>query len=184
MTAARAKIFRLAVALLVLLVAVGVAWRFELATKAKTASFAVLLADGIAAQSQHNYNLAISLYRDALVLRPTSDVALFDLGDAEQFAGNGMAARYYYAETLRQNPSDAAALFNVGILDLTSEPRVAQSLFSRAIILAARSGKTALEAEADVNLGTVLINEGHRALGLATKNRGYQLDPSLRSHMG
>jgi Flp pilus assembly protein TadD len=167
-----------------LVVAVGAAWRFELATKAKTASFAVLLADGIAAQSQNNYNLAISLYRDALVLRPTSDVALFDLGDAEQFAGNATAARYYYAKTLRLNPSNPDALFNVGILDLTSQPHVAQRLFSRVVILAAQLGRTVLEAEADVNLGTVLLHGGHRALGLATQDRGYQLDPSLRSRMG
>ena len=184
MTAAPSKFLRLAVVALVVIVSVGTAWRFQVASTSTRASFATLLSDGIDAQSSGDYALAMSLYRDALVLRPTSDVASFDLGDAEQFAGHLSAARYYYAQALRDNPSNADALFNVGILDLTSAPHTAQTLFSRVIMLAQKAGKITLEAEGDINLGTVLLNEGRRALGLAAQRRGYQLDPSLRARMG
>ena len=184
MSAAPTKLLRWIVATLVLAVSIGTVWRLDRAIQSARASFASLLSEGISAQTSGNYSLAISIYREALVLRPTSDIASFDLGDAEQFAGNIVAARYYYAEALRDNPSNADALFNVGILDLTSQPATAQALFARVVTLASHAGRTTLEAEADVNLGTVLINEGHRAQGLADQRRGYQLDPSLRSRMG
>jgi tetratricopeptide (TPR) repeat protein len=173
---------RVGAAVVIVLVALGLGWRLTSADTSARASYQQLINDGVAAQNSGDYALAASLYRDAINLRPSSSTAYFDLGDAEQFAGHAAAARYYYEQSLERNAANPDALFNLGILDLSSDPRQAATLFSRVAVLTAQLGRTTLEAESDVNLGVALIDVGHKTAGLAAKERGYLLDPRLRTN--
>ena len=146
-----------------------------------TQNYRSALNSGIAAQRLGLYTEAILDYQAALIDQPGNPTVLFDLGDAEQFAGNATAARHYYLACLRVAPHDVAALYNLGVLESRSQPSAAMADYRRIIATIPVSITTVLlVAKSHFNLGYLLLARGQRAAGLAEIHRGIALDPALQ----
>jgi tetratricopeptide (TPR) repeat protein len=132
---------------------------------------------GIAAQKAGDYATATADYEKVLAVKPKSAVALFDLGDVEQFEHLDSAAQSHYETALAVDPSFVDAMYNLATLVTRSSPIEAETLYEQVIRLSPK------DAAAHFNLGYVLMSLGKKTAGQAQINLGVRLDPRLKSRI-
>jgi protein O-GlcNAc transferase len=133
------------------------------------------LAAGIAAQRAGNFGTATADYAMVLSSEPKNAYALYDLGDAEQFQHQDAAAATHYQQALVVQPKMENALYNLAILEATSEPGRSRVLLLEVIGLSPR------DADARFHLGSVLLALGLKKAADAQFKLATTLEPSLKS---
>ncbi len=133
------------------------------------------LTAGIAAQKAGNYATATSDYAVVLKAEPKNVYALYDLGDVEQYLHQDTAAAAHYEQALAINPSYQYAMYNLAILDATSNPTASKALYLQIVTAYPK------DAVARFNLGKVELSLGEKKLGDAQINLAVSLDSSLKA---
>lgn len=132
---------------------------------------------GLAAHYAGRISEAQQHYRNALDYDTNSFFADYNLGVIEQNAGHDAAAEAYYRKTIAINAGMASAIYNLAIIRAKSDPAEAQSLYLRAITLQPQW------ATPHLNLGYLLLSQGHTDEARAEFDKAVALDPSLKSRL-
>jgi hypothetical protein len=134
-----------------------------------------LINDGLAAERLGQSSRAFADYQAAAKENPNNVYAPFDLGTIYQQRGDDMAAAAEYQRALSIDPSFANALYNLGVLEATSDPSKAISYYEMDLRLQPDN------APGNFNLGVLLIKQGQASQGYAYLDKALRLEPSLRS---
>ena len=103
------------------------------------------------------YGQAARMYREAILLDPTLDIAYTNLGNIYHRRGHHEAALELYHRALVVNPRQPEALYNLGYCAMDGDARAAVDYFRRAIDADPRF------ADAHFNLGQALHDLGDYA---------------------
>jgi hypothetical protein len=136
---------------------------------------AQLVNDGLAAERDGRISRAFADYQAAARMNPNNVYALFDLGTVYQQRDDDAAAAAEYQNALSIDPSFASALYNLGVLEATTDPSKAISYYEMDLRL--QPGN----APGNFNLGVLLIRQGQTSQGYTYLDRALHLKPSLRS---
>jgi tetratricopeptide (TPR) repeat protein len=136
----------------------------------------------LAAFLTRNYPLARADYKAVLKEDPTNKyrldkIAWYDLGVLDQKLGDRSAARSEYAQALKLDPKYVDALYNMGVLETSTDVSVAINLYRRALALAPKS------PDIRWNLGLLLYDTGHVAQGRVLLKSAIELSPSIAARL-
>jgi alpha-1,2-mannosyltransferase len=139
--------------------------------------FAATVRAGVAASAAGELALARQDFTVSTRLEPDNPIGYFDLGVVDARAGDDGRAQRDYEHALSLDGHDKGALYNLAVLfTLVSRAR-AVSLYRQVLAIDARN------ADARLNLGFVLLGEGHAASGEHELQEAVALDPALRSRV-
>jgi Tfp pilus assembly protein PilF len=147
-----------------------------------------ILQQGLEAQAAGDLATAEDAYLRVIQLDPQNKFAYYNLGVIEQSRGELPAAESHYRTTLGLDPDFVPALFNLAILRTeASFADEAATLYEHLIdvtpIETASSEDIKLVAAAHLNLGFVLIEQGHERRGQKELDEAVRLDPSLEGRI-
>jgi hypothetical protein len=132
-----------------------------------------LVSSGLAAEHAGDLNQALSYYKATAVRDPKNKYAPYDIGHIYQERGQNEAAASEYRLALRIDPQFADALYNMGVLETTSNPAAAILFFTHDLQV------TPTNASANFNLGVLLIEHGQATKGYTYLETGLRLNPAL-----
>jgi Tfp pilus assembly protein PilF len=136
-----------------------------------------LVAQGLNAQSIGQTQQATQDYLAAIAKDPTNKFAHYDLGVIYQSQHDATNAAIEYNKALLIDPKYQPALFNLAVLQTSSDPQTAIGLYRRLLQINAN------DPNVNFNLGLVLISNGQPAEGHADLQKAIQISPSLRSRV-
>jgi tetratricopeptide (TPR) repeat protein len=167
------------------LVAVAVAGAVTLASCGTHAALTPtqLINRGLSAYNSGDYSQAIKDFKKVIQKDPTdkdglTKIAWFDLGALEQKLGDTAVARADYQQVLLIDPKYVNALYNLGVLEASTDPTGAISLYRQALALAPK--------DPDIlwNLGLLLYaRPGERAQARIYLKETIKLDPAFASRL-
>jgi Tfp pilus assembly protein PilF len=133
---------------------------------------------GIAAFSESNFSQARSDYKEVIKNDPSNShglnkIAWYDLGVLDQQLGHTQAANSEYQQALLIDPRYPNALYNLAVLDTSSNPSRAINLYRRALVL------TPANPNIRWNLGLLLYKTGHVIEGRALLKSAIKIDPGI-----
>lgn len=160
---------------LVAIAVVGAACSSSPSASSSASSF---IAQGLSAESSGQTQQAINDFHSAVSKDPTNAISYYDLGVLYQQRLNqpGQASDEYN-KALLANPNYKPALFNLAILDTSTSPQSAISLYNQLLKIDAN------DANVNFNLGLLLYDEGQTAQGILHLQKAIVLDPSLRTRV-
>ena len=136
-----------------------------------------LVGAGLAAQQQGLIPQAKQDYQAAISKDPNNKYAYYDLGVIYQNAQDSTNASTNYRRALVIDPNFKPALFNMAVLETSSDPHGAIALYQQLLQLNPN------DANVNFNLGLLLIAQGQPAQGHADLSKAIQIDPSLSSRL-
>ncbi len=136
-----------------------------------------LLEDGLSAQHDGNLDLALADYQAVLSKEPSDVDAIFDVGTIYQARSQNSQAATWYERALKLQPNLSQALYNLAIIDTSSNPTEAVSLYQEDITVDASN------ASAWFNLGVILYRQGQQTDGRADIKHAISLNPALSSYV-
>ena len=137
-----------------------------------------VLNDALAAHAAGDFDRAVDLYEQVLVLDPRNRFAYYNLGLIDQTRGDDAAAADQYEQAIAVAPDFTPAIFNLAII------RAEQGATDEAIglyrdVIAIDD----TDAGTHLNLGFLLIASGERKEGQRELDRAVEFDPSLASRI-
>ena len=132
-----------------------------------------LVLNGLAAEKAGNVNQAFTDYMAAAAKDPHNKYAHYDLGYVYQQQGKVSNASSEYRKTLLIDPTFAAAVYNLGVLETPVDPATAISYFQQDLALEPNN------ASSNFDLGLLLIKQGETTEGYKFLETGLKLNPSL-----
>jgi tetratricopeptide (TPR) repeat protein len=147
-----------------------------------------ILQQGLEAQAAGDLATAEDAYLQVIQLDPQNKFAYYNLGVIEQTRGELPAAESHYRTTLGLDPDFVPALFNLAILMTEAgSADEAVTLYEHLIevtpIETASPEDIKLVAAAHLNLGFLLIEQGHERRGQKELDEAVRLDPSLEGRI-
>jgi tetratricopeptide (TPR) repeat protein len=147
-----------------------------------------ILQQGLEAQAAGDLATAEDAYLRVIQLDPQNKFAYYNLGVIEQTRGELPEAESHYRTTLGLDPDFVPALFNLAILRTEADSvEEASSLYEHLIevtpIETAGPEDVRLVAAAHLNLGFLLIEQGHERRGQRELEEAVRLDPSLEDRI-
>jgi len=136
-----------------------------------------ILQQGLQAQAAGDFNAAVDAYLRVIQLDPQNKFAYYNLGVIEQSRGELPAAEAHYRTTLGLDPDFVPALFNLAILRTEPGADEAVALYEHLIEV------DPSHAAAHLNLGFLLIEQGHERRGRQELEEAVRLDPSLEGRI-
>lgn len=136
-----------------------------------------LLHAGLSAQLAGRDAEASADYEKLLDLQPSNVYAYYNLGLIDQRAGHPDLAEGFYRRALSINADFVPALYNLAIIRTGPAPKEAEALYRHVISVQPNN------AQARLNLGFLLIQEGKPVQGRAELDQAVKLDPSLKSRL-
>jgi len=136
-----------------------------------------ILQQGLQAQAAGDFNAAVDAYLRVIQLDPQNKFAYYNLGVIEQSRGELPAAEGHYRTTLGLDPDFVPALFNLAILRTEAGADEAVTLYEHLIQV------DPSHAAAHLNLGFLLIEQGHGRRGQKELDEAVRLDPSLEGRI-
>jgi tetratricopeptide (TPR) repeat protein len=136
-----------------------------------------ILQQGLQAQAAGDFDFAVDAYLQVIQLDPQNKFAYYNLGVIEQVRGELPAAEGHYRTTLGLDPDFVPALFNLAILRTETSPDEAVTLYEHLIQV------DPSHAAAHLNLGFLLIEQGHERRGQKELEEAVRLDPSLEGRI-
>jgi tetratricopeptide (TPR) repeat protein len=136
-----------------------------------------LVSAGLAAEKAGNTDEAVADYKAAVAKDSNNVYAHYDLGYIYQERGDSAAAATEYRKALLINPKFVRALYNMGVLEGSSDPALAISYYEQDLALEPRN------AAANFNLGVLLYKQGQTAQGVADIETALRLEPSLSADL-
>jgi Tfp pilus assembly protein PilF len=136
-----------------------------------------LVGAGLAAQQQGLVAQAKQDYQAAIGKDPNNKYAYYDLGVIYGLAQDSTDASTNYRRALVIDPNFKPALFNMAVLETSSDPHGAIALYQQLLQLNPN------DANVNFNLGLLLIAQGQPAQGHADLSKAIQIDPSLSSRL-
>jgi hypothetical protein len=137
-----------------------------------------LLQEGILASDAGHAGVAVARYQAAIAKDPSDVIAPYDLGVLfqQQLHNPGLAVKYF-TNALRVDPTYKPAIFDLAIVDSSRDPQEAISLYNKLLALNPK------DANADFNLGLLLIAHNQPIQGHADLKQAIVIDPSLASRV-
>lgn len=135
-----------------------------------------LVTAGLKAQLSGDLATAQSDYNQALKL-DDNKYAHFDLGTIYEAQADKVRAIAEYHDALAVDPNFVSALFNLAVDTAANDPRGAEQLYRKVVAL------QPTDADAWLNLGFVLMNEGNSTAARAEWAQATALDASLASRI-
>ena len=132
-----------------------------------------LVSDGLATEQMGRTSQAFADFKAAEQADAGNKYAHYDMGYIYQQRGDAHDAAIEYRRTLAIDPAFAQALYNLGVLEATSNPSQAISYYLDDLRLEPN------DAAANFNLGVLLIEHGQRSQGQIYLAKGLKLEPSL-----
>jgi Flp pilus assembly protein TadD len=133
-----------------------------------------LISQGLTAESSGNTQQAVHDFRAAAATDRTDAVPYYELGVLYQrVLHNSAQAATAYKMALSIRPKYSAALFNLAMVDTPSQPQAAMNLYNELILLNPKN------ADAEFNLGLLLINQLQPVPGHTLLKKAIALDPAL-----
>lgn len=136
-----------------------------------------ILQQGLEAQAAGDLATAEDAYLRVIQLDPQNKFAYYNLGVIEQSRGELPAAESHYRTTLGLDPDFVPALFNLAILRTEPGADEAVTLYEHLIEL------DPSHAAAHLNLGFLLIEQGHERRGQKELDEAVRLDPTLEGRI-
>jgi cytochrome c-type biogenesis protein CcmH/NrfG len=137
-----------------------------------------LISQGLTAESHGQVRQAVNDFNEAVAKNPSSAVPYYDLGVVYQERLNdpSLAQSEYNKATLADS-SYKPALFNLAILETSSDPQGAINLYNELLKLNPNDPNVLF------NLGLLLIAQNQSLTGHADLKKAISLDPSLASRV-
>lgn len=137
-----------------------------------------LLSAGISAAAKGNSDQSRADYQAVIQHDPSdrygvNSLAWYDLGVLDQKEGHLRAAHSEYQYALNLDPKSVHALYNLAVLETTSDPVGAVSLYRKVLTLRPN------DPNSQWNLGLLLYRSGQVAEGRMLLNSAIKLAPSL-----
>lgn len=136
-----------------------------------------LVSAGIRYQASGQTSQAVADYNSAIALDPSNKYAYYNRGVIEQGQGKAAPAEADYRMALSLDPKFEDALYNLAVLVTPTDPAQAAQLYKQVIAVDSRN------AEAHLNLGFILLQQGDKAGARAQFNVAVTLKPSLKSRI-
>lgn len=136
-----------------------------------------LIREGAASLSQRQFARSIADFQAALALDPADTDVEFDLGVVAQREGLRASAVAAYNRALFLDPRFTGAIYNLAVLDTTTSPQTAMSLYER--VLRLKPG----DADSEFNLGLLLVSSGQQSSGERLMGAAVATEPSLKSRV-
>ena len=143
-------------------------------TPSASSSADSLVAQGLQAESDGQSQQAVNDFTAATTKDPSNAIAYYDLGVLyQQKLNEPSQAAAEYNKALLINPKYKPAMFNLAILDTSSDPQSAISLYNQLLALNPN------DANVNFNLGLLLIAQNQSAQGHADLKKAVLINPSL-----
>ena len=147
-----------------------------------------ILQQGLAAQAAGDFVTAVESYLRVIQLDPQNKFAYYNLGVIDQGQGDLEGAESHYRTTLGLDPDFVPALFNLAIVRTEAgSADEAVTLYEHLIevtpIETASPEDIRLVAAAHLNLGFLLIEQGHERRGQKELDEAVRLDPTLEGRI-
>lgn len=136
------------------------------------------ITQGLSAKASGQSRLAINDFKAAAAADPTNPIPYYDLGVMyQQVENNPTQAAIYYNKALLANADYKPALYNLAILETSTEPQSAINLYNQLLTLNPNDPNVLF------NLGLLLHAQGQTAQGQADVTKADFLDPALKSRV-
>ncbi|HEY1831505.1 MAG TPA: tetratricopeptide repeat protein [Acidimicrobiales bacterium] len=132
-----------------------------------------LIAAGLTAEAAGHDTQALADYEAAAAKNRDDLYAPYDIGYLDQVMGKSSKAADEYRIALRVNPTFFDALYNLGVLEASLDPKSAIRYYTAAVKVVPDN------AAANFNLGVLLIRQGDVTRGDSYVETGIRLEPSL-----
>jgi Tfp pilus assembly protein PilF len=136
-----------------------------------------LLDEGVKAQADGHLDVARDKYLQVLQMDSTNKIAHYDLGVIYQLLDDSNNARDEYNKAITIDATYQPALFNLAILETSSNPGRAEELYRSLLQINAN------DANVHFNLGLLLKQIGRVDEGNTEVATAVQIDPSLASRV-
>jgi Flp pilus assembly protein TadD len=147
-------------------------------TPSPTATDSADLSQGLSAKAAGHSQQAIDDFNAAAAANPTDPIPYYDLGVMyQQVENNQTQAANEYNKALLADATYKPALYNLAILDTTTNPPVAINLYDQLLRMNPN------DANVLFNLGLLLHSHGQTALGQADVTKADLLNPALKSRI-
>jgi Tfp pilus assembly protein PilF len=133
----------------------------------------VTLTTAVRALNDGHTATAVTDFLAIVKANPRNHVAWYDLGYIAEHLNQQAQAAHDYEASLRADPTFVPALFNLAVVETSSQPVAAGNLYNKVITL------DSTNADAHLNYGFILLGLGNRTAGLEHLARAVQLQPSL-----
>jgi len=150
---------------------IDLAVRRSISESNEEAAYNLYVAASAIDEEPSKYDQAERMYREAILLDPTLDVAYTNLGNIYHRRGRVAAAMELYHRALLADPRQVEALYNLGYCVLNDDPKLAADYFRRAIDADPRF------ADAHFNLGQALHELGDYAAAVPCWKAYLELEP-------
>lgn len=136
------------------------------------------ISQGLSAQSAGQTQQAINDFKAAVAASPTSPIAYYDLGVVyQQDVKNLAQAATEYNKALLADSTYKPAMYNLAIVQTTTDPQGAVSTYNQLLKLNANDPNVLF------NLGLLLISQGQTNQGDADVQKAVLIKPALKSRV-
>ena len=142
-------------------------------TKPDAKKAATSVEAGLKAHSAGDLKAAAADYHTALEYEPTNKFAYYNLALIDASNSNYGLAEANYRSAIKSDAKYEPALFNLAILQTSSDPAEAISLYNRAVAVDKK------DAAAWLNLGLLLRDQGRETAGNKAVLKAIALNPKL-----
>jgi tetratricopeptide (TPR) repeat protein len=133
-----------------------------------------LVSQGLSAESSGQTQQAVKDFTAALAKEPTNAIAYYDLGVVyQQNLNEPTQAATEYNKALLVNPKYKPAMYNLAIIDTSSDPQAAINLYNQLLALNPN------DANVNFNLGLLLISQHQTTQGDADLKKAILISPAL-----
>jgi Tfp pilus assembly protein PilF len=136
------------------------------------------ISHGLAAKSAGQTQQAIHDFKAAVSAEPTDPIPYYDLGVIYQQVENDTSqAAAYYGKAVLADSNYRPALFNLAIIDTSTDPGAAINLYNQLLKINPDDSNVLF------NLGLLLHSQGQTTEGQADVSKAVFLSPSLKSRI-
>lgn len=137
-----------------------------------------LITQGLRAQSSGNMQQAIRDFAAAASKEPTSPLPYYNIGVIyQEYLKKPSEAATYYEKALHADAKYKSALFNLAVLNTSTNPQTAINFYNRLLAINPNDPNVLF------NLGLLLIGGGHTTQGEADVQKAVALNPALRKRV-
>jgi tetratricopeptide (TPR) repeat protein len=137
-----------------------------------------LITQGLKAENHGQYQQALTDFSSATQKNPDSAIAYYDLGVLyQEHLNNQSEAAAEYNKALLADPKYRPAMFNLAIAVTPTNPQQAINLYDQLLKVNPN------DANANFNLGLLLIGQNQSSQGHAALKKAIFIDPSLKSRV-
>lgn len=137
-----------------------------------------LVTQGLSVESLGHIQTAIQDFSSAVGKKPSDAIAYYDLGVIyQQRLAKPTQAATYYNKAIQADPTYRPALFNLAIIETSSDAQGAIALYNKLLTLNPNDPNTLF------NLGLLLISQNQTTQGHADLQKAIFLNPALKARV-